>query len=120
MKVKAKMKKYSFNVGLDTELGIRYGIARLTVTDNKVCGLLSILNHTEPFCGTINADSSCTVRGKIISLMKEVDYTAVGYITDDMIILTVKTDKADYVLKGTPIKEKIQTEQGEDENGNSY
>ncbi len=98
------MKKYDYNVVLDTELGKRKGKMQILVQGNKIEGILNLLKHTEPVYGNINTDGSCRLQGKIVTLIKEISYVATGYIRSDELYLKFKIGANNYLLKGLPRK----------------
>lgn len=96
------MKRYEYKVELDTELGKRSGTMRFCVHGTRIEGVLSLLRHTEPFCGHVNADGSCTLEGKIVTLLKEIAYSATGKIYRDALQLKLRLGASDCTLSGTP------------------
>lgn len=97
------MKKYHYNVVLDTELGKRNGTMQLSVDGTDIDGFLSLLNNTEPCHGKIQNDGRCNLHGKIVTLMKEIVYDATGYIRENEIDLTLKSEKTIFRMKGTAL-----------------
>lgn len=95
------MKKYDYNVVLDTELGKRNGTMRLSIDGTEIDGYLSLLNNTEPCHGNINTDGYCSLHGKIVTLIKEIVYEATGYIREGEIVLTLRSGQNTFLMKGT-------------------
>ena len=94
------MKTYDYNVELDTELGKKNGTMRLCVRGAKVNGFLSLLTHTEPIFGKIGADGNCELEGKIVTLMKEIAYSATGKIRRDALMLKLRLGSSVCTLSG--------------------
>lgn len=94
------MEEYIYNVVLATELGNKSGTMRLFVNKTKISGFLSILKHTEPFYGYIDTDGITRLHGKIVTLIKEISYTASGKITKDSLTLNLQLEKSNYILRG--------------------
>lgn len=94
------MKKYNYNVVLDTELGKRSGTMQLSIDGTEVDGFLSLLNNTEPCHGNIGADGHCNLHGKIVTLIKEMVYEATGYIREGEIVLMLQSGKNTFLMKG--------------------
>ena len=94
------MKKYNYNVVLDTELGKRNGTMKLSIDGTEIDGFLSLLNNTEPCHGNISTDGHCNLHGKIITLIKEMVYEATGYIRGNEIVLTLQSGKNTFLMKG--------------------
>lgn len=66
---------------------------------NAVSGQLDILRHREPFEGTIDSDGNCQINGKLITLMRTINYVATGQITSDSLSLSLIDGR--HVLKIT-------------------
>ena len=94
------MRKYTYNIELNTELGKRFGTMQLFVDGTKINGFMSILKHTEPFFGDISTDGNCKLYGKIVTLIKEITYTATGKIHSEELYLNMQLGKSNYTLKG--------------------
>ena len=94
------MKRYEYKVELDTELGKRSGTMQLCVHGTRIEGFLSLLRHTEPLCGQINADGNCMLEGKIVTLLKEIAYKATGRIRRDTLLLKLRLGTSDCTLSG--------------------
>lgn len=94
------MKKYNYNVVLDTELGKRNGTMQLSIEGTEIDGFLSLLNNTEPCHGNIGTDGHCNLHGKIVTLIKEMVYEATGYIREGEIVLTLQSGKSTFLMKG--------------------
>lgn len=102
------MKRYQYKVELDTELGKRSGTMQFCVRGTRIEGFLSLLRHTEPFCGRINADGSCMLEGKIVTLLKEIAYSATGKIQRDALQLKLRLGASDCTLRGTPAERQTE------------
>lgn len=61
------MKKYNYNVVLDTEFGKKKRYNANTYKRERSQGLLNLLKHTEPVYGNIIKDGSCQLQGKIVT-----------------------------------------------------
>lgn len=94
----------SYDVELDTELGRKHGTMEITVENGAVGGVLNIMRHSEPFFGHMDMNGLCILRGKIITLISEAEYSARGSINNDGIELNMQIDKTDYIMRGKPSK----------------
>ncbi|MGN1472494.1 MAG: hypothetical protein ACI4WZ_00320 [Eubacteriales bacterium] len=94
----------AFDVRMRTPIGIRLG--HMTVCRNlgRVSGCLDILNHSEPFEGTIDDEGNCELFGKIITLMRTISYEATGKITPDSLELSITDDRQILQIFGTPCR----------------
>lgn len=92
----------AYDVRMRTPIGIRIG--RITVTENqgKIHGFFDILNHCEPFSGTIDQNRNCDVTGKIITLMRTIHYHAVGKILPEEISLSIQDGYHTLEITGKP------------------
>lgn len=98
------MKEYNYDVVLDTELGKRKGTMRLSVDGTKIDGFLSLLNKTESCQGNLGKDGQCSLHGKVVTLIKEFVYEAKGYIRDNELVLTLKSGKNTFSMKGVAVR----------------
>ncbi len=93
--------EYNYTVELESELGKRNGTMQVFISGSKINGVLSILNHSEPFWGYIDTDGKCVLNGKIVTLIREFNYTATGTILSESISLDIYSDKSKFKLKGS-------------------
>lgn len=98
------MKKYEYNVILDTELGEKLGTMQILINENKVEGFLNLLKHSEPFYGSVATDGSLNLHGKIVTLIRELAYIATGRISGDALSLRLQIGAHTYLLKGFSFK----------------
>lgn len=92
----------AYEVRMRTPVGIRLG--RITVTQSlgRICGFFNILNHNEPFEGTIDEDGNCCFSGKIITLVRTVHYQAIGRILPEKLILSIQDGYHTLQITGKP------------------
>ena len=67
---------------------------------NLTRGFLSLFGNTEPIEGTVDENGKCSLKGKFITLMKSVDFTADGTIDPDIVRLAIKGDCSYYEIMG--------------------
>ncbi len=93
----------AYDVSMRTSIGIRIG--RITVIQNRgaITGFFDILNHHEPFTGTIDENNNCYFTGKIITLMRTVHYHAVGKILPEELTLSIQDGHHTLEITGKPI-----------------
>lgn len=89
-----------YNVFMNTPLGKRYGKLIAQISGTSVSGQLDILNHHEPFSGTIDAFGNCRITGSFVTLMRRVMYTATGQLTESSVHLHLKGGSNIYELSG--------------------
>lgn len=93
-----------FNVCMNTPIGVRVGHMTVLRILDTVTGHLDILKHSEPFEGTIDSDGNCKIFGKIITLMRTINYEATGKITPDSLELSITDDRHILKIIGTPCR----------------
>lgn len=89
-----------YDVLMNTPLGKRKGELKAKIENGKLIGFLSLFGHTEPIEGTVDENGNCFLRGKFITLMQSVDFTADGTIDFDALRLAVKGDCGYYEIMG--------------------
>jgi hypothetical protein len=62
---------------------------------------LEILGGTEPLHGEIDSDGACTLRGKLKTLMREINYIATGRVGAQTLELTVQGESNVFQITGT-------------------
>lgn len=90
-----------YDVRMRTPVGIRLGHMSVYQNLGEIKGYLEILNHSEPFKGTIDDEGNCELTGKIITLMRTISYVAVGRITPDSLELSIKDGHHILEITGT-------------------
>ena len=95
-----------YDIILHTPLGKKAGELKAKIENGKLSGFLSVLGHTEPIEGTVDENGNCSVKGRLHSLMKSVDFTADGTIDYDALRLAVKADASYYEIMGQLRKQK--------------
>lgn len=78
-----------YNISMQTPIGKKYGTLTVSKDDGVLTGELGVMNHSEPFHGTIDSDGVCHIEGTIVTLLRTVNYTATGSINEDGVRLFV-------------------------------
>lgn len=94
-----------YNIEMKTPIGLRYGTISLCFTENQLRGTLDLLGHSEPFDGAVDDAGNCTISGRLVTLMRTINYTAVGKVTQKAIELSLKGDRNNFEITGTVIPE---------------
>lgn len=89
-----------YDILLHTPIGKRKGELKAKIENGKLTGFLSLFGNTEPIEGTVDESGKCSLKGKFITLMKSVDFTADGTIDPDIVRLAVKGDCSYYEIMG--------------------
>lgn len=89
-----------YDVLMNTPLGKRKGELKAKIENGKLTGFLSLFGHTEPIEGTVDENGNCSLKGKFITLMQSVEFTADGTIDWDTLRLAIKGDCGYYEIIG--------------------
>lgn len=99
------MKKRKYNITMNTPIGSRCGTINLTLEDNCINGTLDLLEKSEPLYGSMDSNGNCKIYGRLITLMRTIEYTAVGKITEESIELSFYGERNIFKITGTAIPE---------------
>ena len=80
-----------YDILMNTPIGKRKGELKAKIENGKLTGFLSLFGNTEPIEGTVDF-----LKGKFITLMKSVDFTADGTIDPDIVRLALKGGDCSY------------------------
>lgn len=92
----------AYEVRMQTSVGIRLGQMIVYRDGDRLNGYFEILNHNEPFEGTVDSEGNCRLHGRIITLMKTINYEAKGKITMEGLNLSIADEKHVLEITGTP------------------
>ncbi len=90
-----------YNIVLKTLIGDKYGKMITRTSNGKIEGIISILNHSEPFCGIIKPDGNCDIKGKIVTLLNTLNFIGTGNINKHFISLNIFSDNNEFKITGT-------------------
>lgn len=104
----------SYDVMMQTPIGVRYGTMSVTVDDSIIDGVLDILKRSNPFHGKIDEKGDCQIKGELTTLMRIIPYDAAGRITKETLVLKLKGQRESFDIFGTasasvPAMEKEQS-----------
>ena len=95
------MSEKNYRICLNAPLGTRNGTMIFQETDGKVDGRLNIMNEKNRFSGVLSKEGQLTLTGVIRTLISTMRYTATGTISEQKILLNLKTDSgAQYTIFG--------------------
>ena len=97
-----------YDILLNTPLGKKEGELRTTVQDGKLTGFLSLFGNTEPIHGTVDENGLCFLRGRFITLLSTVNFTADGWLGAQVLQLHLRGEKNLYEMSGA-----LRAEKGE-------
>ena len=93
--------EYIYDIVLQTPLGEKKGIVSLDINNARVCGCLSILGKENAFTGDIDINGRCNLNGYIETIVSTFQYTAEGYINNEIINLTLYGRQEVFHISGT-------------------
>ena len=93
-----KTQKYS--VALETYLGIKKGELKVSRKKSTITGYLSILNHCLPISGDITPEGRCNFIGSYETLLRKVNFQAIGSITDEYADFVLLDSRNSFRLAG--------------------
>ncbi len=91
----------SYDVIMQTSIGLRYGTMSVTVDNRNISGMLDILKRANPFRGKINEKGECQIRGELTTLMRTIPYSATGRITKEALALRLNGERENFEITGT-------------------
>lgn len=94
-----------YDIFMYTPLGKKKGELSARITNGKLSGFLCLLGHTEPMEGFVDRRGNCSLKGKFVTLMRSVDFTADGILCPDFLRLTVIGGGGRYEMLGQLRKE---------------
>ena len=89
-----------YDILLHTPIGKREGELTAKIENRKIKGFLSLFGNVEPLEGTVDENGGCSLKGKFVTLMKTVDFTANGTINYEVLHLAIKGDCGYYEMVG--------------------
>lgn len=90
-----------YAIEMQTPLGIKRGTIKVKIEQNEISGFLDVMNHSEPFRGSIDANGDCEFTGHIITLMRTIEYTASGKMDEDRVSLLIQGERNVFQVTGT-------------------
>lgn len=94
------MKEIKYSISMFTPIGMKRGIMFATMNENQISGTMELLEHKEPFDGIIEKNGECKIRGRLISLMRTIEYTASGKITPSTVQLLLRGERNTFEISG--------------------
>lgn len=100
------MPKQSFRIVMKTSIGERCGTVTAKWEDEKLRGIMEILEHTNVFWGQIDKDGNCRMEGEMKSLVRNIPYVAVGTLSSSGLYLSLQEGRNIFEVVGVPYVEK--------------
>lgn len=89
-----------YDIILNTPIGKKSGELKAKIENGKLHGTLALLCRTEEISGTVDENGKCFLKGKFVTLLKTVNFTADGTINLEGIHLKVTGDGKMYDMIG--------------------
>lgn len=87
------MPEWKYDIIMQTQLGERFGTMSAKTDGSQLNGTINLFKHSEPFCGVIDKDGNFEIKGKIITLMRTIEYVATGIIRPETVSLTMQGER---------------------------
>ena len=94
------MTEYTYEIEMQTLIGVKYGTMYAEVSDKEVKGFLHLMKQSTSFCGRIEENGDCIIKGEIISLTKTIPYQAAGRMTKGAVLLDMYTNQGHFHITG--------------------
>lgn len=94
------MMEKTYNIFMHTPLGKKKGTLTASIKGDMLSGWLDILEHRQPFEGTVDEAGNCQISGSFVTLMRTVSYIAAGKITSSSVNLQMKGERNVFEVSG--------------------
>lgn len=94
------MEEQCYNICMQTPIGAKYGTMEFTVIGEEISGYFNLMNHCEPFTGTIDEYGYCHITGHIVTLLRNIRIEACGRIFNGSMELCVKGERNMFEITG--------------------
>jgi hypothetical protein len=92
---------HTYAVIVSTPMGELPGKVVLNIAGNSVCGVLSLLNHDNPFSGGSIEAGKVAFQGELKTPMGRVAYTVTGTLVTGKIEAVAKTKMGELLIRST-------------------
>ena len=92
---------------MQVPIGERCGTMSWKEENGSLSGVLEIMEHQNPFAGRITSgdgsgpEKTVVLEGKMVTPVREIPYTAEGYVTGGRITLRLQEPRHTYFIEGT-------------------
>lgn len=95
------MKEKRYRICLSVPIGQRSGTMLLRESGSNLDGWIEVMEHQNPFYGSLSADGGMNLSGVIQTLVSIIRYTAAGTVNGKQIFLNLTTQSGDrYSVSG--------------------
>lgn len=94
------MCRYAYKISMQTPLGERRGTMLVNIEGQSARGYIDIFGRKGFFEGEIGEDGQYCLHGRIITLIRTINYRATGRADGDRIALTLESERNTLYLTG--------------------
>ncbi len=94
------MPDYLYDVTMNTPLGERRGVLRLTALEGSTSGSLMLLGISHPILGSISPDGVCHLTGTLQTLIHRLPFRAEGRISPPKVDMLLVCEHRTYPISG--------------------
>lgn len=94
------MKLYEYEIVLSTPIGDRKGVLSIKIDNDRLEGVLSVLEQNNDVSGRINTEGICFMEGGIKTIVQTIPFQAEGELNDQSIHLVLHTVKDNMMIIG--------------------
>lgn len=106
------MKIYTYDISLDTQLGVKKGTLIRYVEENcnSESGFIEILGEKNPYLAKVEPNGKCSISGMLKTLVSDYNYRGDGYFYPDKLELTLYDGKTKLLLQGVITEVRFENE----------
>lgn len=95
------MNEKIYHITLHTQLGPKCGVVRINKKSRRFTGELTLLKNTTKCHGILFENGHCQLCGQIKTLLRPLNYIALGRVEGDDIFLVMETRRGTFQVTGT-------------------
>jgi len=95
------MPQYTYDIVLSTPLGQRRGTMTMSIGGQKIEGVFDIMRNRNPFWGQMGENGDFRIQGRLITLVRTIEYTACGHLDRETVELTLQEKRGRLHVSGT-------------------
>lgn len=96
------MAEWDYDITMKTPLGKRYGTMHVEIREEQMSGSIVLLNHKEPFKGTVDREGNFEIEGTLISLIRKIPFRGRGKIDREKLYLQLQGERNTFEVRGAP------------------
>lgn len=92
---------FKYEIVLIAVIGDRHGTLSADITDNRINGVIHVMDQDNHFSGTVDEKGNCNISGTIKTLLRNAEYTAEGFLDKSRITLSLDINGKKMIIAGT-------------------